>query len=115
MRKNIDLPFNRPGIEKKNEQEIFGMQEATMSAPRECRSYVKKKKHATQRVVFDRRDAAVRAILRVLFTLSNSLSFFFSPRRVVPCRAGNSRGRQRNIFPWTWVRADMWNETRFAG
>lgn len=35
-------------------------------------------------------------------------SFFCSS----PHRAGNSRGWRRNIFPWTWVRADMWNEAR---
>lgn len=61
-------------------------------------------------MVFDRRDAAARAILRVLFTLSNPLLFFAA----TPCCAGNSRGRWRNIFLWTWVRADMWNEARFA-
>lgn len=91
------------------------MQEATMSAPRECRSYVKKTRHAA-RGFRSAGHCSARHSSHPFHPLSNPFLFFTAmPRRAVPCRAGNSRGWRRNIFPWTWVRADMWNEARFAG
>lgn len=87
------------------------MQEATMSAPRECRSYVKK----TRSAWFSIGGTLQRAPFFASFSPSLTPFFFFFCRHAVPCCAGNSRGRRRNIFPRTWVRADMWNEARFAG
>lgn len=89
------------------------MQEATMSAPR---MPIVCKKNTPRSAWFSIGGTLQRAPFFASFSPSLTPFLFFSPpRRAVPCRAGNSRGRRRNIFPWTWVRADMWNEARFAG